>query len=61
MLELAVLFLVISSVLRPFADYADVANATLSIAGIFAVGWFIAGLVALVAAPPGERRLLHHA
>jgi hypothetical protein len=61
MLELAVLFLVISAFYRPFGDYANVANATLSIAGIFAVAWLIAGAVAFVLSPPPERRLLHHA
>jgi len=61
MLELAVLFLVISAFFRPFGDYANVANTTLSIAGIFAVAWLIAGVVALIASPPVERRFLHHA
>jgi hypothetical protein len=62
MIEVAVLFLVISAVLRPLgADYANVANATLSMAGLFAVVWLVAGAVALVVHRPPERRVLHHA
>jgi hypothetical protein len=62
MLELAILFVVISAVVRPLgAAYANVADATLSIAGLIAVVWLIAGAVAFALSRPMDRRLLHHA
>jgi hypothetical protein len=62
MLELALLFVVISAVVRPFgAAYADVANTTLEIAAFIALAWLVTGFIALFVHRPLERRVLHHA
>lgn len=60
MLELAILFVVISAITRAMGpDYANVADATLSVAGLFAVVWLIAGAIAFMVYRPLERRLVH--
>jgi hypothetical protein len=62
MLELAILFVVISAVVRPLGpEYSNVADATISMAGLFAVVWLVAGAVAFAVVRPIDRRLLHHA
>jgi len=60
MLELAIVFVVISAITRALgAAYANVADATLSVAGLFAVVWLIAGAVAFMVHRPLDRGLLH--
>lgn len=61
MLELAIFFLVVSSVTRAFGSaYADVANTTLTLAGMFALAWLVVGVLTLALQRPLERRLSHH-
>lgn len=60
MLELAIVFVVISAITRALgAEYANVADATLSVAGLFAVVWLVAGAVAFMVYRPLDRGLLH--
>ena len=62
MLEMAMVFALISTVVIPFgSDYANVANATRDMAMSLVLGWLIAGAVAVIMYRPLERRLLHHA
>jgi hypothetical protein len=62
MIELAILFTVISACVRPFGhEYRNVADATLAMAGLFAVVWLVSGAVAFIVYRPVDRRILHHA
>ena len=62
MIELAMLFVVISAVVRPLGPaYSNVADATLAMAGLFAVVWLVSGAIAFVVYRPLDRRILHHA
>ncbi len=62
MLEVAILFALISTLLVPFgAAYADPANLTRDLAMIFALAWLVSGAVAVIMYRPLDRRVLHHA